>query len=106
MTTKQDDADSAIRVIVFSRKKADWLAWEKRCLAEYTKKGYVDLYIRENKVVIPKKGDTLDATTTKMKTLHENAYSELIISMDTTTAHGLVALKRLKVKYTPETAPH
>ena len=129
MSTKAESMDAPIRVILFSGKKSDWPAWEEKFLAKAARKGFVELYLGENTVEIPKAKETLDKEKDKekieIKKLNELAYGELITSMDTSTTYGNVAFnlvkssktgeypkgnatnawKRLKDKYAPENAP-
>jgi hypothetical protein len=92
--------DAPIRIILFSGKKSEWTVWEEKFLAKSARKGFVDLYLGDNTVEIPKATDTLDETKDKdnfeMKRLNELAYGELIMSMDTSTPHGNVAFNLMK----------
>jgi hypothetical protein len=127
------EADTAIRVVTFSGKKADWVSWEEKFLAKACRLGYHKILLGEFEkgLEIPKTSETIkdddpDKTAKyKLVDLNVKAYSELILSMDTSTSYGKVAFnivrssktteykwgnaydawKKLKRKYAPETAP-
>jgi hypothetical protein len=50
--------ETLIRVITFSGKKKDWIAWEEKFLAKSKLRGYKDVLI--GKVTIPNSTDVLD----------------------------------------------
>jgi hypothetical protein len=121
--------ETSIRVITFSGKKKDWIAWEEKFFAKSKRCGYKDVLI--GKVTIPKSTDVLDpADPDKEKLiaiqkLNESGYTDLILSMDTETSSGKVAFnivrnskgkdyedgnievafKLLRRKYAPQYAP-
>jgi gag-polypeptide of LTR copia-type len=120
-------AETSIKVIVFSGKSSDWIAWEEKFLARAKRRGYKELLL--GKKEIPKEGEVFtkedEVEKLKLKDLNELGYSDLMLSTDTTTSHGKVAFgliraskskdypdgnitiawKRLKEKYAPSTAP-
>ncbi len=111
----------------FSGKKKDWIPWEEKYLAKSRRYGYKDLLL--GKLAIPKSSDILDPDEDedklKIRVLNEDAYSDLVMSIDTTTSAGKVAFSlvrgtksadyedgnaeiafaRLTNKYAPKTAP-
>jgi gag-polypeptide of LTR copia-type len=127
----RDQTDSAIRVILFSGKPKDWLAWMEKFLAKARRKGLKEIYLRDptNKIPTVTELEGLDPTKVADKILidlaklNEDSYAELIMSIDTTTAAGLVAFRivastkttdyqdgnapiawiQLKAKYQPDT---
>ncbi len=122
--------EESIRVLVFNGKKADWPAWEEKFLAKATRKGIKTILV-DDTIVIPKSNEVLDESVEsdlkKLATRQMNdlAYSELILSIDTTQSGGKVAFsivkgskstdykdgnankawRGLKAKYQPNTAP-
>jgi hypothetical protein len=108
-------------------KKKDWIPWEEKYLAKSRRYGYKDLLL--GKLTIPKSSVILDPVEDedeyKIQVLNEDAYSDLIMSIDTTTSAGKVAFSlvrgtksahyedgneqiaftRLTNKYAPKTAP-
>ena len=119
--------DKKKKFVYFSGKKKDWITWEEKHLAKSKRYGYKDLLM--GKLTIPKSTEILDSVTDadriKIKDLNEDAYSDLVLSIDTTTSAGKVAFsyvrgtkspdyedgnaaiafKRLTNKYAPKTAP-
>jgi hypothetical protein len=123
-----DYAESTIRVILFSGKKGDWLAWEERFLAKAKQKGFKELLL--GRVEIPVSDTVIADTpegvnTRRIMDLNDRAYSELILSMDIEQSggkvafsiikgsksteyvdgNGAVAWSQLTAKYAPKTAP-
>jgi hypothetical protein len=74
----------------FSGKKKDWFPWEERYLAKSRRYGYKDLLL--GRLSIPKSSNILDPVKdqdkVKTQVLNEDAYSHLIVSIDTTTSAG------------------
>jgi gag-polypeptide of LTR copia-type len=124
-TITANNIDTAIRVILFSGKHNDWFDWEEKFLARAKRKGLKALYIGKPEDVPVTSKTNLTSDEAKLVELNEIAYSELIMSIDTSTAAGKVAFglvkaskskdypdgnaatswKRLKGKYMPDTAP-
>jgi hypothetical protein len=108
-------------------KKYYWIPWEEKYLAKSRRYGYKDLLL--GRLTIPKSSKLLDPVEDeeelKIRVLNEDAYSYLIMSIDTTTSAGKVAFSpvrgtksadyedgnaeivftRLANKYAPKTAP-
>jgi hypothetical protein len=127
----RDQMDSAIQVVLFSGKPKDWLAWMENFLAKARRKGLKEIYLRDPTKKIPTVNElqNLDETKPADKLLidlaksNEDAYAEMIMSIDTTTTAGMVAFRivastkttdypdgnapiawaRLKAKYQPDT---
>ena len=124
--------ETSVKVIKFSGKRQDWIAWHVKHLARATKKGHREVLL--GNVVIPTKAEeeqldpTVEADKLELKKVQLNidAYSDLILSMEDGTPHGNIAFNivrqavmvdeypngnaaeafaRLKRKYNPETAP-
>lgn len=123
--------ETSIKVIKFSGKRQDWIAWQVKHLARATKKGHRG--VLDGSIVIPTKAEeelfdpTVEADKLELKKcqLNIDAYSDLILSMQDGTPHGNIAFNivrqavtdeypngnaaeaftRLKKKYNPETAP-
>jgi gag-polypeptide of LTR copia-type len=119
--------ETSIKVVLFSGKSSDWITWEEKFLARAKRKGYKDLLL--GKVEVPKESATESDSDKKknkeIRDLNDIGYSDLILSMDTTTGSGKVAFSlvraskskdypdgnitnawsQLKGKYAPSTAP-
>ncbi len=121
--------ETSIRVITFSGKKKDWIAWEEKFLAKSKRRGYKDVLL--GKTTIPKSTESLDPNNPaemkliEIQELNESGYTDLILSMDTETSSGKVAFnivrnskskdyedgnievafKNLRRKYAPQNAP-
>jgi hypothetical protein len=97
----RDPMDSAIQVILFSGKAKDWLEWMEKLLAKANRKGLKEIYLRDPTKKIPTvtELEALDPTKASEKIiidlgkLNEDAYAELIMSIDTTTTAGMVAFR-------------
>jgi hypothetical protein len=112
-----------IRVIPFSGKREDWLIWEAKYTARATARGFKAI-LRMDPSDIPKSTST-DADDVKITDMNEEAYIDLILSIEGETKEGKVAFqivngsktedqpdgnaalawKRLKKKYASTTAP-
>ena len=96
-----DSREESIRVLVFNGKKADWPAWEEKFLAKATRKGIKTILV-DDTIVVPKSNEVLDESVKsdlkKLATRQMNdlAYSELILSIDTTQSGGKVAFSIVK----------
>jgi hypothetical protein len=121
--TETSQVEKSIRVILFSGKTSDWISWEEKFLARAKRNGYKDILL--GKIDIPEEGESLDEERRKVKDLNEIGFSDLILSMDTSTSAGKVAFglvrasksieypdgniakawEKLKRKYAPTTAP-
>ena len=125
-----DVKEESIRVVTFSGKKASWPAWEEKFLARAKRKGYKDVLIGKTAVVkdtiVIADADVNKAEKLKARELNEQAYADLILSIDAEKAAGKVvfnivkgtksedypdghanmAWERLKKKFAPTTAPN
>jgi len=87
--------DRAIRVIAFSGKQIDWIVWEEKFLAKANSKGYRKILLGAQ--VAPKDDEILDETTEDgrlkrtARDANEQAFTDLILSVDGSTANGRVA---------------
>lgn len=124
----------SIRVLEFSGKTSEWEGWSEKFKARAKRKGYKDLLL--GKKAIPTDSEYKQAisvspeTSTSKETivlaqLNEEAYEEIILSIDHSTKQGKVAFSlikncktsdypegncklawdRLVAKYAPKTAP-
>ena len=93
----RDEHEKSIRIITFSGKKEDWCIWEEKFLARARRKGYKK--ILKGTETAPKDSETIDETTTELIRLqeaNENAYEDLILSINTKTKAGEVAFAIIK----------
>jgi hypothetical protein len=90
----------SMKVIPFSGKKLDFVAWEEKFLAGARRKGYKEVILGREK--IPKDGVVLssakeeDKEDIRITEKNEFAYSDLILSIDTTTSAGKVAFNLVR----------
>jgi hypothetical protein len=134
MSTEKDGSTryTSIKVIPFNGKRNEWAPWEEKYLARAKHKGIKPVLLGQQD--IPKASDVLkEATITErndqdkidIREANEIAYSDLVLSIETSTSAGRVAfniVKRsktsdypdgnaaiawqgLKRKYAPTTAP-
>ena len=100
--------EKPIRVISFSGKQQDWTMWEEKFLARANKKGYKKLLVGSEKA--PKDGETWDARTTegkekkRLREANEEAYEDLILSIDGTHPSGRVAFNLVRLAKTLDLA--
>jgi gag-polypeptide of LTR copia-type len=100
--TSTKEGEHTIKVVLFSGRQHDWKIWEEKFMARAKRKGYRDLML--GRVPIPKSDDdlmnedddTIDETKVKARDMNDSAYSDLILSMDTTTSLGRVAFAIVK----------
>ena len=118
-----------LRVISFDGKNVNWDPWSEKIKAKAKRKGWKDLLV--GKVTIPTESEYAqaildgDEVTKKIAELNEDAYEELVLSMDHSTSRGRVAFSlvknsksaaypegnckiawdRLVAKYAPRTTP-
>ena len=119
----------AIRVLEFSGKTSDWEGWSEKFQARGKRLGYKKLLLGREK--IPTETEYQQAVTDnnkatkKLAELNEQAYEDIILSINHTTGQGKVAFSlvkncksseypegncklawdRLVAKYAPKTAP-
>jgi hypothetical protein len=97
----RDQMDWAIQVILFIGKPKDWLAWMEKFLAKARQKVLkeISLWDPTKKIPTVTELEALDPTKEADKILidlaisNEDAYAELIISIDTATTAGMVAFR-------------
>ena len=94
--SNNNNVDTAIRVILFSGKHNDWFDWEEKFLARAKRKGLKSMYIGKPEDIPVENKTSLSKDEEKLIDLNEIAYSELIMSIDTTTAAGMVAFGLVK----------
>ena len=96
--------DKAIRVIAFSGKQIDWTVWEEKFLAKANLKGYKKILLGNE--IAPKDGDEYDESTAsgldnkRKREANESAYTDLILSIDGTSANGRVAFNLVRLSKT------
>ena len=122
----------SIRVIEFSGRTTDWEGWSEKFLARAKRKGYKKLLI--GKEIVPKvsayeeaegKSDAASKKIVELGDRNEEAFEDVILSINHTTKEGKVAFSlvkncktgdnpegncklawdRLVAKYAPKTAP-
>ena len=95
----------SIRVLEFSGKTSEWEGWSEKFKARAKRKGYKDLLL--GKKAIPTDSEYKQAisispeTSTSKETinlaqLNEEAYEEIILSIDHSTKQGKVAFSLIK----------
>ena len=118
-----------IRALEFNEKASNWDAWNEKLGAKAKKRGYNKLLLGNE--TVPTQSDynqavtDSDTVTIKLVHLNEEAYKDLVLSINTTTKQGRVAFSlvknskttqypegncklawdRLTTKYVPRTAP-
>ena len=103
-----DDHEKSIRIISFSGKKEDWSVWEEKFLARARRKGYKK--ILKGKEKAPKDSIVIDNSNAagkeleRMQEANENAYEDLILSINTKNKSGEVAFAIIKGCKTTEFA--
>ena len=126
-----DEKISTIKVIPFSGKQVDWQVWSEKFLARSRRKGYKS--ILQGKAVVPPDSLSLASIADtdsrkekqKLRDLNEEAYEDLILSINGDSESGRVAFQivrgsktsaikdgdareawtRLEKKYEKKTAP-
>ena len=94
------DGTSSIQVIPFTGKTEEWAVWSEKFLARAKKKGYKE--ILTGKTEIPALTDaagtavTLTPTGIKIRELNEEAYIDLVLSINGDTEIGRVAFQMVK----------
>ena len=105
MTKESSAIETAIRVLLFSGKKTDWNHWEEKFMAKAKRKGLKEIYNGTKTIprYLDEDDEDYDEMTeeeikkyNKMCELNELAYSDLIMSMDTSTTAGKVAFGLVK----------
>lgn len=122
----------SIRVLEFDGKPKNWDPWSEKFLARAKRKGYKSLLVGKEKVPTQDQYDLailgtseVDKATTKRAELNEEAFEDIILSINHTSSHGKIAFSlvkncktteypegncklawdRLIAKYAPKTAP-
>ena len=119
----------SIRVLEFTGKIADWEGWSAKFLARGKRLGYKNLLLGKEKIPTEREYEKAvldkDQPTVKRGELNEQAYEDIILSINHTSGQGKVAFSlvkncvsdeypkgncklawdRLVVKYAPKTAP-
>ena len=100
--------DKAIRVIAFSGKQVDWIVWEEKFLAKANSKGYRKILLGAE--IAPKDDENFDESTEegrlkkKAREANEQAFTDLILSVDGSTANGRVAFNLIRLSKTKDMA--
>ena len=122
----------SIRVINFSGRTSDWEGWSEKFLARSKRKGYKKLLTGKDTIPMAEEyekavaeGKKSGEDTVKFNDLNEEAFEDIILSIDHTMKQGRVAFSlvkncktakhpegncklawdRLVAKYSPKTAP-
>jgi hypothetical protein len=85
------NTETAIRVLLFSGKQRDWIQWEDKFLAQAKRKQMKEYYLEKPEDITPAIQATITADEAKIMEQNENAYADLIMSMDTSTQTGKIA---------------
>ena len=99
MTSKEEKVE-AIRIIKFNGTKEDWPVWEQKFLTRSKNKGYRN--ILNGKIKAPKDSKVIDSTTDegkeelKARKANDDAYEDLILSIEGDTKEGRVAFGIVK----------
>ena len=98
--------DKAIWVIAFSGKQIDWTVWEEKFLAKANLKGYKKILL--GKEIAPKDSDEYDESSAsgldnkRRREANESAYTDLILSIDGTSANDCVAFNLVHLSKTKD----
>ena len=122
----------SIRVIEFTGKTSDWEGWSEKFKARAKRKGYKQLLLGKKKVPTQDEAELAalgstseDKATAKLAELNEEAFEDIILSINHTSKQGKIAFSlvkncktteypegncklawdRLVAKYAPKTAP-
>ena len=87
-----------MKVITFSGKKNDWLIWEERMMSKAKKKGYRNLLLGRENAIPTTTQDINDDNEDEMRLrrLNDEAYLDLINSMDCESEAGRIAFSVVK----------
>ena len=102
--------DKSIKVIPSSGKAIDWPVWSEKFLAQARRKGYKVILL--GKEVVPEDGEDLTTITNaeekkkkeKLRELNEDAYKDLILSINGETEVGRVVFQLVRGAKTDELA--
>ena len=116
-----------IRVLDFDGKASNWEGWSEKFLARAKRKGYKELLTGKKNVPTKEDldDDKVDAEITKLGELNEEAFEDIILSIDHSKKAGKIAFSlvkncrnsaypegncklawdRMVAKYAPKTAP-
>jgi hypothetical protein len=103
----EEKSSLTIRVIPFSGKSVDWPIWSEKFLARAKRKGYKNILLGKTKVPrdavdITKNEDGTRATSKEieerknLRKLNEEAYEDLILSVEGTTEAGRVVFQLIR----------
>ena len=98
--------DKPIRVISFSGKQSDWAVWETKFLAKANRRGFKKVLL--GKEIPPSESEILDASKdsdkekVRMRKANENAYEELLLSIDGNQKTGKTAFNLVKLSKTSD----
>ena len=99
MTSKEEKVE-AIRIIKFNGTKEDWPVWEQKFLTRSKNKGYRN--ILNGKIKVPEDSKVINSTTDegkeelKARKANDDAYEDLILSIEGDTKEGRVAFGIVK----------
>ena len=89
-----------VHVIKFNGKASNWDAWNEKFGAKATRRGYKNLLLGNEVVPTQSEYDQVvtdsDTATIKLGQLNEEAYKDLILSINTTMKQGRVAFSLVK----------
>ena len=110
LTMSDKKGTTTIRVIQFSGKQADWPVWKEKFLARARRSGYKTILL--GKTSVPKDSVDLDTITDEtmrkrlkeIRILNEDAYEELLLSIDGDSDAGRIAFNLVRSAKTVELA--
>jgi transposase InsO family protein len=125
--SKMATGETSIKVVTFSGKKSDWVFWKDRYMARARKKGWQALLKgQENVPTARQETNGLNADQRAIKERNEDAFADLLLSMDVSkptgkTCHRIIktaasttdypngnvtkAWEKLEKKFAPSNAP-
>ena len=86
----------AIRVLEFSGKKSDWEGWSEKFLARAKRKGYKQLLLGKVKVPTESEITCGESVVKKREEFNEEAFEDIILSINHTTREGKIAFSLIK----------
>jgi hypothetical protein len=93
-----DNKERSLRAIAFSGKQVDWPVWTEKCLARGRRRGYKKVLLGKEKM--PSDAETIDPVKdqekSKLQEQNEDAYEDLIMSIDGDGKAGRVAFQIVK----------
>ena len=93
MATAKEDC---ITIIPFDGTKKQWRIWSMKFMARARRKGYKEILLGNETLLIEIQGTPLMADEKKIKNLNALAYEDIILSKDGSKATGRVAFRLME----------